>query len=283
MNLGQFTNKTKAALLPHFPEGEAKALTNEIFYRLKGYSPVDLVLKADIEVSNYLKEKVDSIVSRLLLDEPVQQIFGVARFYGMDFKITPDVLIPRPETAELVDIIVKDFSNKSDLRVLDLCTGSGAIAIALARNLPFSLVDAVDISEAAVTIACENAKTLKARVNFTVADVLSLTPKHVSYDIIACNPPYITESERPEVEPNVLLYEPTTALFVPDSDPLIFFRSVSRYATKALKPSGTIYFEINPHYAAPLKKVLEDDGWNDTQILRDSDGKQRFAIVKKLR
>lgn len=159
-------------------------MTRLIFERLKGFTPADLVLKGTQEAGDFIEGKVGQIVSRLLKDEPIQYIFGIADFYGMEFKVTPDVLIPRTETAELVDIIVRDWAGKADLNVADLCTGSGCIAVALARNLPFASVTAIDISEAALAVARENSVSLKTNVRFVREDVLTLSPLRESFDII---------------------------------------------------------------------------------------------------
>lgn len=280
VKLRSLISTARSKLQPHYSEVEASALVREIMFRLKGFTPVDLVVKADTEMSPFIVEKVNAIIDRLLLDEPIQYIFGVARFYGMDFQVTPSVLIPRQETVELVDIIVKDFNGRHDLRILDLCTGSGAIAIALARNLPFSRVDAVDISNEAITVAKNNSTNLRTKVSFYIADVLKLSnTQNDPYDIIVCNPPYITDSEKASVDPNVLLYEPHSALFVPDTDPLIFFHAVSKYAFHNLKPNGTLYFEINPRYANEIIDLLKHNGWHDAYLLRDISGKNRFVVA----
>lgn len=269
------------SLAAHYPVGEAAALVKEILFRLKGWTPVDLALKANDEASPYLVGKVRDAVDKLLTDEPVQYIFGVARFYGMDFKVNPSVLIPRPETAELVDIIVKYYSDRRDLKVLDICTGSGAIAIALARNLPFSEVEGIDISSEAIATAKGNAVNLKAKVAFEVADALKLPRQDATYDLIVSNPPYIDERDKATVEPNVLLYEPHQALFVPHSDPLLFYRAISGYAASSLRVGGALYFEINPKFADDLRSLLQRDGWSEIEIIRDSYGAHRFAKALK--
>ena len=210
MTLGQSIAETRKRLEPHYSDGEARALVREILFRLKGWTPVDIAVKADEPVSGFIQSKISEAVDRLLRDEPVQYIFRRATFYGLDFTVTPDVLIPRPETAELVDIIVGDHSGQSDLRVADLCTGSGCIACALARNLPFAEVTAIDISEPAIAVARENASQLKVDVDVRRDDVLALTPPEAPlYDIIVSNPPYITQSEKTSVDANVLLSCPT--------------------------------------------------------------------------
>ncbi len=277
MTISQLCTEARRSLQQKYDSGEAQALVREMMERLKGYSAVDLVVNADKEASDYLEDKVKSVVSRLLADEPIQYIFGRAHFYGLDFAVTPDVLIPRPETAELVDLIVKRYSSQSDLRVMDICTGSGCIACALARNLPFSLVTAIDISPKALEVARQNAAELKLEVTFEQDDILSLAPpREPAFDIIVSNPPYIAESEAQTMEKNVLDHEPRIALFVPDSDPLRFYRAISAYALKALCPGGTIWFEINPLYAAGLKDMMRRDGWEDITLSRDTAGRLRF-------
>lgn len=257
MTLGQSIAETRKRLEPHYSDGEARALVREILFRLKGWTPVDIAVKADEPVSGFIQSKISEAVDRLLRDEPVQYIFRRATFYGLDFTVTPDVLIPRPETAELVDIIVGDHSGQSDLRVADLCTGSGCIACALARNLPFAEVTAIDISEPAIAVARENASQLKVDVDVRRDDVLALTPPEAPlYDIIVSNPPYITQSEKTSVDANVLLYEPHSALFVPDTDPLLFYEAIGLYAVKALAPRHSLYLEINPLHAEALRDML---------------------------
>lgn len=248
-----------------------------IFEHLKGYTPVDLVIKADDEVSDFISGKVNGVVERLLGNEPIQYIFGEAQFYGLKFKVTPATLIPRPETEELVDMIVHQAGDTSDLRVLDIGTGSGCIAIALARNLRFPQVEALDISHDALAVAEENADTLRTDVKFRGADALHLkTPVSPEYDIIVSNPPYIAEHEKADMEPNVLDHEPHSALFVPDNDPLVFYKAISTFALKALKPYGKIYFEINPLFASELSRHMQRQGWDEITVTPDIERRNRF-------
>lgn len=272
------------ALSPKYGEGEARAMARIIFEQLKGWSPTDTAIRANEPVSEFLHQQILSVVERILADEPIQYIFGVADFYGMKLSVNPAVLIPRPETAELVDIIVKENTSK-DLRVVDFGTGSGCIAIALARNLLFPEVTAVDLNPAALDTARDNAKRLFARITFVEADILALnesTPALLagSFDIIVSNPPYIAESEKSAMEANVLLHEPATALFVPDSDPLRFYRSIIDYAVVHLSPSGTLYFEINPLFVNQLADMAAAKGFS-AAIHLDSFGRRRFAVLKK--
>lgn len=277
MTLRQLCNDATIRLAARFGSGEAKWMVRIIMEDLKGYSLADLAIKADNEVTDWLAGKVDEIVGRLLDDEPIQYVFQEARFYGLKLKVTPATLIPRPETEELVGMIVRDYDRKSDLRVLDACTGSGCIALALARNLPFSKVEAFDFSDAALAVAEENNKTLRTGVDFYRQDALSLpSPSEPIYDIVVSNPPYIADHERESMESNVLLYEPSSALFVPDDTPLIFYHAIAAYSLRALKPGGRIYFELNPDYADLLAGDMEQAGWEEVSVELDIERKKRF-------
>ncbi len=260
--------------------GEAKAMGRIIFENMKGWSAVDLAIKANEPMTDFMAAKIDGVVDRLLNDEPIQYIFGVADFYGMKLKVTADTLIPRPETAELVDIIVKENQRK-DLRVLDLGTGSGCIAIALARNLPFADVTAVDISGKALDVARENASALHSRVSFVQGDILKLADDGVrsgegNFDVIVSNPPYIADSERSGMEKNVLEHEPASALFVPDDNPLEFYDAILKFAVLFLADGGRVYFEINPRYVREMVSLCRTYGFDDVDEMRDSYGKLRF-------
>lgn len=281
LTYGAIADSALATLRSRFSPAEARWMVRIIFMQLKSYTPTDMIIKSSDEASEFFKTQVNNVISRLLDNEPIQYIFGTARFYGMDFHVDHSTLIPRPETEQLVDMIVDRYANAgSDLHVLDIATGSGCIAIALARNLRFPLVDAIDISPKAIEVARGNASTLHAGVNFSVADILTLPPPSSPiFDIIVSNPPYIAESEKKQMEPNVLLHEPPSALFVPDDDPLLFYRAISQYALKALHPYGTLWLEINPLFADSLKKLLESDGWVDIKILPDERRKLRFATA----
>lgn len=278
--LFEVSKSITATLTPLYGAGEARAMTRIIFWNLKGWTPVDMAIRANEPVSAYMQGKIKEVVDRLLRYEPIQYIFGEADFYGLKLKVSPATLVPRPETAELVDLIVSE-NNVKDLRVLDLGTGTGCIALALSRNLPFSDVTAVDISDAALEVARENASSLHAGVELVKADILTL-PEHpdaiegAPFDIIVSNPPYVADSEKKDMEPNVLRYEPAGALFVPDSDPLEFYRAILRYGSGALAPGGKIYFEINPLFADQLKALCRKAGYADVSLTRDSFGKERF-------
>lgn len=264
-------------LAPVYGRYEANAMTRLIFHHLKGWDPTSLIINAELPVSERMLQTVGNILARLEHHEPLQYILGEARYYGMDLKVTPAVLIPRPETAELVDLIVDRYDQHSDLRVLDIGTGSGAIAIALSRVLPFAHVSAMDISEEALAVAHENAERLGAKIDFIHADIFNWKPEPDSFDIIVSNPPYIPEEEKADMDDNVLKFEPAQALFVPNNDPLRYYRRITEVAETALPQGGHLYFEINPRFADDMVRLMEDNGFRDVTISRDSQNRKRFA------
>lgn len=277
MTLKQLLDNGRARLAPLYGQGEADWMMRIIMEYLKGWKQADLLLRADEEVSDFIAGKADAIIARLLDNEPLQYILGETYWHGMTLKVTPDVLIPRPETSELVDLITSE-NTAPDLNVLDVCTGSGCIAVALANTLPFAKVTGTDISDAALAVARENASLRKLKVGFMHSDALGQFPfDDGSMDIVVSNPPYITESEKKEMEPNVLDHEPGLALFVPDADPLRFYTAISREGFRVTRPGGKIYFEINPLFARQVSQMMTETGWDDVQILPDMHGKQRFA------
>lgn len=271
--------KLRDALRPIYGDRETEAIIRIIFHYIKGWSVADMLMHEHEPLSPFVKKEVDDILARLLRHEPIQYITGEARFHGMEFHVTPDVLIPRPETDELVDIITDKWGDISDLRVLDIATGSGCIAISLARTLPFANVEAMDVSEKALEVAEGNARNLKAKVNFINADIFRWTPDKDRYDIIVSNPPYIDESEKSAMEKNVLDYEPASALFVPDSDPLVFYRRIAEVCKDSLTARGMIYFEINPRHAEAMRDMMNGLGYSDVEIIKDSFEKDRFLIA----
>ncbi|MDE6267131.1 MAG: peptide chain release factor N(5)-glutamine methyltransferase [Muribaculaceae bacterium] len=280
MLVQELSTHLRQRLSGKFPPSEVREMVSIIFENLKGWNVTDTLVNSNREVTDYIVRKADQAVDRILADEPIQYIFGSAHFYGMNFNVTPDTLIPRQETAQLVDIIVKEWSNRQDLNILDLGTGSGCIAIALARNLPFSNVTAVDISDKALLVARENAERLRSKVIFEKKDIFAmLPPVNPLYDIIVSNPPYIADSEAAFMEPNVLEHEPHGALFVPDSNPLVFYKAISVFAKQALNQGGKLYFEINPLYASELVNFMKNENWDDVFIERDMQKQYRFLIA----
>lgn len=269
-----------AALIPLYGRGEAEWMTRLTLEYVTGWSRVDLLVDADKELGEVRVEAVKNIVARLLKHEPLQYILGYEDFMGLKIKVSPSVLIPRPETQELVNIIIDREAKASDLSVLDAGTGSGAIAVALSRNLRFARVMAIDNSDAAFEVARSNAERLRTPVTFVNADMLSLASlPGEPFDIIVSNPPYVLDSERAEMSANVLGHEPSVALFVPDSDPLRFYLALARYAAAGgLKPDGRLYFECNPLTIGVLSSQLEVD-FDEVEAIRDSFGRKRFIIA----
>lgn len=256
---------------------EVQAMIRVVCEDIFNYDQVDVALRQESELPEFAPEKVADIIARLNRHEPLQYIVGSARFHGHKFKVNPAVLIPRPETEQLVDLIV-DENPASDLRVLDMGTGSGCIAISLARALKFAQVEALDVSRDALNVARENAAALKAKVRFFESDMLSPQPAS-RYDIIVSNPPYVCWSERDAMDRNVKDYEPAQALFVPDNDPLLFYKAIVPYAAQSLEPGGKLYLEINQRFGADVKCLLEQNGLDEVRIIEDSYGNVRFAAA----
>lgn len=268
-------------LMPLFGSGEATAMARLIFHALKGWSTTELVIHSADEVSPFMDSRIEEITERLKRGEPLQYILGEGRFYGMNLKVDRSTLIPRPETEELVEEIVKRYGDMTDLEVLDVGTGSGAIAIALSRQLRFPKVTAIDVSRGALKVAQENARALHADIKFFEADIFDWDPKPEEFDVMVSNPPYICENERAGMERNVLDYEPAEALFVPDDDPLKFYKRIAEIGMIGLKHGGAIYFEINPIYSEDMREMLEREGYTDVEIWKDMSGKNRFACAKR--
>lgn len=282
MTLLEKNREIKRRLTLVVGEREAYWMARDIIDDILGYSEVELLIKGNEVLSDFVIGKIDSVVERVERGEPLQYVLGWARFEGNRYMVTPDTLIPRPETQEIVDIIISRHGEEKDLRVMDVGTGSGCIAISLARGLKFAQVSAIDISQPALEVARENAKMLKTRVNFECRDALSLTPKRgEKYDIIVSNPPYIAEYERKDMEHSVLDYEPSTALFVPNDDPLRFYRAIASFAVETLSQGGHIYYEINPLFATEMLEMMRGMGYNDIEIINDMQGRKRMLCARK--
>ncbi len=279
MKLKEAIEQLRSGLAGVAEPQEVQAMIRIICEDIFNYDQVDVALRQESELPDFAQERVTEIIARLRRHEPLQYIVGSARFHGHRFKVTPAVLIPRPETEQLIDMIV-DENSASDLRVLDMGTGSGCIAISLARALKFAQVDALDVSRDALAVARENAAALKVKVRFFESDMLSPQPP-AHYDIIVSNPPYVCWSERESMERNVLDYEPGQALFVPDNDPLLFYKAIAAYATASLERGGRLYLEINQRFGNEIKRLLEDHGFDEVRIIEDSYGKTRFAAAVK--
>lgn len=281
MTLAELNNYVVTSLTPALGPAESRATSRLLLEDDLGVTPTKLALNPFREIEPETLTRFRRYVEAIAGGMPPQYAVGKALFMGMAFKVTPDTLIPRPETAGLVDIITDRYAGVADLSVCDLGTGSGCIAIALSRVLPFSSVTAVDINSGALYVAQENARELKANVRFVKADILAGLPDSLGrFDIIVSNPPYIAMSEKPLMESRVKDYEPSGALFVPDSSPLEFYSSIASWAAAgSLKSSGTMFFEINPLFASDLSNMLRHKGFS-CEILKDSFGKDRYAVCR---
>lgn len=221
---------------------------------------------------------LDQSIHRLNNHEPLQYILEEAEFYGRKFRVVPAVLIPRPETELLVKLVVDHFQGKQKIRLLDIGTGSGCIAISLALELRSSTVFATDISRDALGIAKENAKHLKAKVQFDVHDILNDTISMGQLDAVVSNPPYILESEKTLLQKKVIGFEPAQALFVHDSNPLLFHKAIAEKARQSLKPGGLLLTEINENLGKETAALFRSFGYTDVKIIKDLDGKDRAVI-----
>lgn len=284
-------NELWRQLVTLYEPEEARAVVRELLDELFGMTLTDIVSGKVSELSAESQRLLEEKMQRLSRGEPVQYVTGVEYFAGRPFRVSPAVLIPRPETAQLCEIIRQDYDRPycalqppEPIRVLDIGTGSGCIAITLALDIPNTEVAAWDISPDALLMARENAHRLGADVNFQLHDILDSESlpepeRRQKSEIIVSNPPYICNSERKDMTHNVLDYEPETALFVPDDDPLRFYRAIGRYARQALKPDGRLYFEVNARYADDVADMLRSLSFSSTEIRKDDFGKNRFVLA----
>lgn len=263
-------------LEPLYGNGEARAITDYVLDVCFGLSKADILCGAVEEMTAEKTAELNKIFGRLTEGEPVQYVLGRAEFCGRWFSVRPGVLIPRPETEELCAWITADSKVSASPKVLDIGTGSGCIAITLQLDMPESKVTAWDISADALDVAHENAKQLGANVNFVKQDALNAKPEG-EWDVIVSNPPYICEKEKKDMAVNVLEHEPHTALFVPDADPLLFYRAITRLAVQTLNKGGRLYFEINPIYADDTCRMMRAEGMTAVELRSDMYGKQRMA------
>lgn len=274
-------------LLPVVGDGEARDMTRIIYEEITGYDRVKVLLHDDRQIMDETAQRMISVAKRVIDGEPLQYALGTARFHGRDFCVTPDTLIPRPETSQLCDLIIDQYGSRTDLRVLDIGTGSGAIAITLALDLPFSQVTAIDISPAALAVAAGNAQRLHAKVSFAEANAFSIQRDEIpslkhKFDIIVSNPPYVLNSERESMDPRVTLHEPQIALFVDDAHPIDIYSAITAYAVAHLNPGGSLFFEINPLCADRIIRMMQDCGLFDPSLHRDFRGALRFASARAI-
>lgn len=262
---------------------EARSIAQIVFKEILGYDTIQLILNENDLLPASLFEQLDYIAFQLNEHKPIQYIIGHTEFYGLNFEVNENVLIPRPETEELVDWVIKDHKDSKSLKILDIGTGSGCIPISLKFNLPSADVHTIDISTDAIAVAKKNANKNKVDINFIQQDVLAMSSISDDFDIVISNPPYVLESEKVEMRRNVLDYEPSLALFVSNTDPLIFYRKIIQLVeTYSIKPTN-LYFEINESYADELIKLLNIQNWQHIELRKDIRGKDRMLKAVLIR
>jgi release factor glutamine methyltransferase len=263
-------------LHPFYPDRETESFIRLIFSHVKNYTLTDLVLKREEKLSDKEINDVRKIVARLKLHEPIHYITGTKEFAGIKLMVNPSVLIPRPETEELIEWIKE--SEISPDSILDIGTGSGCIALSLKKLIPGACLTGCDVSPEALTTAKRNAEINALDVHFIEADILRWKNIHLpgKYGLIVSNPPYVTASERAVMNKNVLDYEPHKALFVEDDDPLKFYKAIVNFASERLIPSGKLYFEINEKFGAQLMDLMHRKGFRSNEIKRDLQEKERM-------
>ena len=270
----------RSRLQPYYTAEEVSALSRIVCCDLLGQAPTDYYLGKDIVLSSKKEQELEDILQRLSRFEPLQYIEGRTLFLGREFWGAPGVLIPRPETEELVELMLKEIP--ADARILEVGTGSGCIAISLAKELPDALVTAWDVSPEALSVARANARKLQADVRFVECDVLACQVDEVGlYDVIVSNPPYVTEAEKADMEPNVLQWEPSLALFVPADAPLRFYRRIAVLGRDMLADGGRLYFEINRAYGREMVEMLRTMGYVRVRVEKDLSQNDRFVIAEK--
>ncbi len=278
VTLRSLVQTARLQLQTHYPAPEAGALADAMCRHLFGYSRTEVVLYGDRTVSDTAGWQ--QMLDELMRDRPLAYITGEAEFCGLRLHVGPDVLIPRPETEELVDWILRDNpEGPTSRRMLDIGTGSGCIAVAVAVRRPAWHICACDVMPGALATAARNAENLHADITCLSYDILSDTPFPAAdslFDTIVSNPPYVTEAQKAEMQPNVLLYEPHTALFVSDGDPVVFYRHIARFGRSHLKPGGRVYVEINETLPDLTRQVFLDNGFGDVRLRRDINGKWRM-------
>ena len=271
--------KIHKGLATAYTDGEIKALTRILATEMLGVSQMAFYIKDDVALTAEQETLLDDAIARLQKHEPIQYILGYSDFCGLRFKVTPATLIPRPETSELVEWIASETNGNES--ILDIGTGSGCIAISIANKLPQSKVSAWDISPDALAVATENSKANGCNVAFETVDILGYQPTGEQFDIIVSNPPYIKEVEKELMHSNVLDWEPHTALFVPDNDPLLFYRTIAQKATTMLRPGGKLYFEINRAHGKETVEMLAALGYANIELRKDfADNDRMIRAVK---
>ncbi|ARN72589.1 protein-(glutamine-N5) methyltransferase, release factor-specific [Nonlabens tegetincola] len=280
MNLQEVKNEFRIALSNNYPDFEIDSIFKICCEDLLDFSRSDILLKSQEPLTKNQEGTLITALEKLKQDIPVQYITGVAHFYGRQFKVTENTLIPRPETEELVQLIVNDLINESSLKIIDIGTGTGCIGISLKKELISSDVTLLDVSKEALSIAKQNATNLKAQVHFIEQSILTTTDLPDKFDVIVSNPPYVRNVEKQEIHNNVLLHEPHLALFVENENPLLFYRKILELALHGLTEKGRVYFEINQYLSNEMNELASSLGF-DSKMIKDYNGNWRMMICWK--
>lgn len=283
MRIKNYRSEFIAQLTPLYDAVEAESFFYLVLEHYHGLRRVDLALQPELDFTESELEKWQQILNQLQQQIPIQYIIRKTSFYGLDFAVDENVLIPRPETEELVDWILSDLKRTSfsNPKILDIGTGSGCIAIALAKNLPSGEVAAIDVSGQALAVAKKNAENNQVAVNLIHQDILKTDDLEQAFDIIVSNPPYVRNLEKAEIKRNVLDHEPHLALFVDDYDALVFYRKIAELAMKNLGPNGFLYFEINQYLGKEMIGLLESMGFENVELRKDIYGNDRMVKAVK--
>ena len=279
MKIKEYRTQFIQELLSIFDEGEAESFFYLILEENQQLKRIDLALHPDLTFSKEQMLVWNSLLEQLKCEVPVQYLLGKTSFYGLDFEVNPTVLIPRSETEELVDWIIKSLKSRignSKLKILDIGTGSGCIAISLAKNIENAQVFAIDISDKALATAKKNAEVNKVEVTFIQQNILDTADLNQNFDIIVSNPPYVRNLEKQEIKKNVLNNEPHLALFVEDNDALIFYKKIAKLAQQSLSQNGELFFEINQYLGQEMIEMLEKMNFHTIELRKDIYGNDRM-------
>ncbi|WP_345166434.1 peptide chain release factor N(5)-glutamine methyltransferase [Nibribacter koreensis] len=281
MTIQELLQQLTAQLETAHDTNEARTIAEWVLQHELKCSRFELLQQRFSEAPVPLQEQVEKILPRLLQQEPVQYVLGEASFYGREFQVSPAVLIPRPETEELVQMVIQAHKHTPGMKLLDIGTGSGCIPITLSLELPTAQVWGLDVSPDALAIAQLNGQQLGSSVQWLHQDILQEIPalEPHSLDAVISNPPYVLEEEKELMRENVLAFEPHLALFVPNHDPLLFYRRIAQVAKGLLKPQGKLYFEINERYAQETAAMLQEQGYQKIEVRKDLRGKDRFVAA----
>ena len=279
MKIKNYKSNFISEITPFFDEMESESFFYIILEHLHNLKRIDLALQPDLEISEKELNNWEAIVAELKTQKPIQYILGETFFYDLKFEVNENTLIPRPETEELVALILNsNTGTQKKLKILDIGTGSGCIAISLAKNIPNAQVFALDVSEKAIKMAQKNAKLNEVTITFLHQSILETDNLNQQFDIIVSNPPYIRNLEKIEINKNVLDYEPHLALFVENDDALLFYRKIAQLAKKNLNQNGQLFFEINQYLGKETLKLIEDLGFKNIQLHQDIYGNDRMIF-----